>query len=187
MSVSSVIADLFQDKGAVYYGDEAINQLQHALQAACLAEREGASRELIVAALLHDVGHLLGAGDEGLAGKGVDARHEVSGARFLSQWFGPAVTEPVRLHVQAKAYLCHVDRGYFQTLSPASVESLEVQGGVFDEQKARRFRREDHSDDAVKLRRWDDKAKDPAADTPPLDHYITIASGLVAETEPEQQ
>lgn len=183
MSLSSVLTELFENKGSTWYGDESISQLQHALQAARLAESEGASRELIVAALFHDVGHLLGMAEEGLVRKGIDARHEVSGARFLSQWFDMAVTEPVRLHVQAKAYLCHIDRDYFESLSPASVESLEVQGGVFDGEQARRFRREDYSDDAVRLRRWDDKAKDPRVETPPLNHYIAIASRLAGHAE----
>lgn len=180
--MSSIVIDLFERKGIAYYGEN-VNQLQHALQAAHLAETEGASRELIVAALFHDIGHLLGAGDEGLATKGIDARHEVSGARFLSRWFRMPVTEPIRLHVAAKAYLCHIDRGYFETLSSASVESLEVQGGIFDEDQARRFRREAYSDDAIKLRRWDEKAKNPDADTPPLDHFMAIAAAVATEAK----
>ena len=85
--------------------------------------------------------------------------------------------------IQDKAYLCHIDRGYFETLSPASVESLEVQGGIFDEDQARRFRREAYSDDAIKLRRWDEKAKNPDAETPPLDHFMAIAAAAATEAK----
>jgi len=179
MQALSILTELFQTRGSDYYGGETVSQLQHALQCAQMAEREGASPELVTAALLHDVGHLLGAGDEGLAEQGVDARHELSGASYLAQWFGPAVTEPIRLHVQAKAYLCHVDDRYYAGLSQASRDSLAVQGGIFDPARTRHFRRELYGDDAVRLRLWDDRAKDPDADTPSLGHYLDIAAEAI--------
>lgn len=184
MNLKTALNELFEKKGSAYYGAEPINQLQHALQSACLAEREGAGRPLIVAALLHDVGHLLGRGDEGLAEAGTDARHEVSGARYLSRWFGPAVSEPVRLHVEAKSYLCAVDREYYANLTRASQDSLAVQGGVFDEEQAAAFARETFFEEAVRLRRWDDRAKDPAAETPDLQYYLAIAEEVAAAALP---
>lgn len=178
MQLLSTFSEMFETRGSAYYGAESVNQLQHALQTARLAEIESASPELIVAALLHDVGHLLGSGGEGLVDAGIDARHEMSGARFLGQWFGPAVTEPVRLHVQAKAYLCHVDTGYYNGLSQGSRDSLAVQGGSLDAPRAEHFRREPYREDAVRLRQWDDRAKDPRVETPGLAHYLDIASGV---------
>lgn len=184
MHCADKIAELFQTKGAAYYGSEPVNQLQHALQSAYLAEESGADRPLVVAALLHDIGHLLGRGDEGLAEEGIDARHELSGARYLARWLGPAVSEPVRLHVQAKSYLCAVDPDYYDGLSQASKDSLAVQGGVFDEEQVTQFTREPWFQDAVRLRRWDDLAKSPEAGTPGLDHYLEMVEELAAASPP---
>jgi len=176
MQLVDTMTRLFEIGGAGFYGGEEVSQLQHALQAARLAEKDNASRALITAALLHDVGHLLGAGDEGLAERGVDARHELSGSRFLERWFDAEVTEPVRIHVGAKSYLCRVEPGYYDSLSPASRDSLAVQGGPLDARQAQRFQEEPFFADAVRLRRWDDRAKDPRAITPGLDYYLRIAT-----------
>lgn len=176
MQLVDTMTRLFKIGGAAFYGGEDVSQLQHALQAAQLAENDNAPQALITAALLHDVGHLLGAGDEGLAERGIDARHELSGARFLERWFGSAVTEPVRLHVQAKSYLCQAEPGYYDSLSQASRDSLAVQGGPLDTWGALGFEQEPFFEDAVRLRRWDDRAKDPQARTPGLDHYLRIAT-----------
>jgi phosphonate degradation associated HDIG domain protein len=154
-------------RGGAMYGGEAVTQLQHALQAATLARREGAPATLVAAALLHDYGHLV-AEDEGAALRGVDRRHEEAAANHLAAWFPPAVTEPIRLHVAAKRYLCAVDPDYLAGLSPASVASLAVQGGPFSAEEARRFRAGPHAEAAIRLRIWDDTAKDPAIETPPL-------------------
>ena len=108
------IERLFADRGAEEYHGEAVSQLEHALQAAAAGEREGAAPELIVAALLHDIGHLIHSHGEDAAERGIDDRHEELGQRFLQQHFGPAVTEPVRLHVAAKRYLCAVEPGYLK-------------------------------------------------------------------------
>lgn len=156
--------------GAVRYGFEAVSQLDHALQCAALAEREQAPNALVVAALLHDIGHLM-ADDEGAAARGVDARHEIDGSGYLAAWFGGEVTRPVRLHVDAKRYLCATESAYFEGLSPASVRSLALQGGPFSEEETRRFIAQPQAAEAVRLRRWDDRAKVPGAATPPLEHY----------------
>jgi phosphonate degradation associated HDIG domain protein len=174
-----IIAELLRERGRARYGAEAVSQLQHAVQCAALAERENAPPALIAAALLHDVGHLV-ADDEEAAPRGIDMQHEDVAARYLARWFAPALVEPVRLHVQAKRYLCAIEPGYFETLSFASVRSLQLQGGVFDESAARGFIVQPHAADAVRLRRWDDLAKDPDAITPPLDHYMAIVGDLFA-------
>ena len=123
------IIDLFQQRGDVAYHGEAVSQTEHALQAAALAERHRAPATLVVAALLHDIGHLLDGQDEDLAVNGIDGQHEAAGHAWLSKYFGPDVTEPIRLHVAAKRYLCGKNEAYLQGLSPASQLSLELQGG----------------------------------------------------------
>src|SRR5690349_10889305 len=131
MDVVDTIAGLFASRGQALYFGEAVSEAEHALQAAHLAEREGAGDDLVAAALLHDIGHLLHGLGEDVADRGVDGRHEVAGHAWLARWFAPAVAEPVRLHVAAKRYLCATDPAYLARLSPASRQSLELQGGPF--------------------------------------------------------
>lgn len=165
------VMTLLEAAGAERYGMEAVSQLQHALQCAMHAERTGSSPSLIAASLLHDIGHLVGEGDEGLAERGIDAAHEQIAAEWLSRHFPPAVVEPVRLHVDAKRYLCRTDPNYWNGLSEASKTSLEVQGGIYSESEAAAFIALPYAEDAVKLRRWDDAAKTPRLKTPDLVHF----------------
>lgn len=160
------ITGLFHARGAVQYGSEAINQQQHALQCARLAECAGALPELIAAALLHDLGHLLASSREPSKASGVDDLHQYLALPFLRGVFPDAVLEPIRMHVDAKRYLCHVDPRYGARLSPASQRSLAVQGGPFTAEEAVAFIAQDFSADAVALRRWDDFAKDPSRGDP---------------------
>ena len=167
------IFDLFSGRGDAEYFGEPVSQKEHALQVAHFAVQDGASEPLIVAALLHDIGHLL-AGTEDMAERGIDGRHEDAGWAWLSAHFGPEVTEPVRMHVDAKRYLCRADPSYLETLSPASVLSLELQGGAFDENDAHRFERQPHAMDAVRLRRWDDRGKIAGLGVPGLEQYRSL-------------
>lgn len=165
------IEGLFAERGAAEYHGEAVTQQEHALQSAMLAEAEGASAALIAAALLHDVGHLLHGHGEGAAEHGIDDAHEELGQRFLRKHFPESVTEPVRLHVAAKRYLCAVESAYFDSLSPASIRSLALQGGPMSSSDAKAFEANPHGEAAARLRRWDDRAKIPALPTPALSHY----------------
>ena len=171
MSAVDRILGILETSGAEQYGDEAVSQLQHALQCAHLAECSGALDSLVVAALLHDFGHLIHKLGADAAERGIDARHEALGRKYLARWFGEEVTGPVGLHVDAKRYLCATDPAYFGTLSPASVRSLELQGGPFGEAEAAAFIARPHAHDALAVRRWDEQAKDPKAVTPGLDRY----------------
>ena len=171
MSAVDRILGVLEESGAEQYGDEAVSQLQHALQCAHLAECSGAPDPLVVAALLHDFGHLIHKLGEDAAARGIDDRHEALGRKYLSRWFGEEVTGPVGLHVDAKRYLCATDPAYFDCLSPASVRSLELQGGPFSEAEAAAFIALPHARDALAVRRWDEQAKDPKAVTPGLDRY----------------
>lgn len=168
------IAALFAHHGTAYYGGEAISQTAHALQCAQLAERAGEDEALIVAALLHDVGHLMLA-----ESSTTDMRHQEAAADALASLFDAAVTEPIRLHVAAKRYLCAIDPGYFDTLSPTSVHSLQLQGGVYDNGQAEAFAAKPHALEAVRLRRYDDLAKVIDLATPPLSHYLDMAARCV--------
>lgn len=166
------ILHTFHQRGAEQYGNEAVSQLEHGLQCATLAQQNGESAELVTACLLHDLGHLLHDLGEHAASRGVDDRHEYRAMGFLKQGFSDAVTEPIRLHVNAKRYLCAVDDTYWQDLSPASKQSLKLQGGIFSPQAAQEFIQQLHAPAAVKLRVWDDLAKQPNYPTPALSEFI---------------
>ena len=178
------IAELFGSAAAEDYLGEPVTVLAHLLQAGALAEAAGAAPALVAAAPLHDIGHLPGVGDRTrrdlLAGTG--SRHGAQGAAWLAQWFPPSVTEPIRLHVPAKRYLCAVEPSYFALLSEASVYTLSVQGGPMTEPEAREFEALTYAKDAVAVRRWDDQAKDPSAEVPGFDHYRPLLHGLLATT-----
>lgn len=177
------LREMVARRGAALYGDEAVSQEQHALQCARMAEQEDAPPWLVVAALLHDIGHLLEADYGTGRARERDARHEVLGEDFLATWFGPEVTEPVRLHVAAKRYLCAVDAPYFDTLSPASKHSLMLQGGPMSDAEVAAFEREPFHTEAVRLRRWDDRAKDPEMTTPDLEHFLPAVVRCVKASE----
>jgi phosphonate degradation associated HDIG domain protein len=179
MQILDQIIVLLDKAGADRYGMEAVSQLEHALQCAMHAERTGSSPELITAALLHDIGHLVGDGDEGAAERGIDAGHEHLAADWLERYFPASVTEPVRLHVDAKRYLCQAEPQYWAGLSPASKTSLEVQGGIYNAAEAAAFIAQPHAADAVMLRRWDDAAKTPRLKTPDLAHYRSIMAAAL--------
>lgn len=161
---------LLVTRGHGHY-DEDVSQLDHARQAASLAEADGAPDELVVAALLHDIGHLLLGDALGTAAGDVDLEHEKVGARFLGRLFGPGVAGPVALHVIAKRFLVTVDTDYAGRLSDASVQSLRLQGGALPPADVAHFTQLPYSDAAVRLRQWDDRAKVPNAPTPDLNHW----------------
>jgi len=173
-----LIAELFASDGAAEYLGEPVTQAAHMLQAATLAQRGGAAPELVAAALLHDIGHFTGTVTGQQLMTGTDNRHSDVGADWLARWFGPEVTEPVRLHVAAKRYLCAVEPGYAATLSPASVYTLSVQGGPMREAEAREFAAGPYAEGACLVRRWDDAAKEPDARTPPFDRFRPLLAGL---------
>ncbi len=174
------ICALYEGQGGRMYGGERVTQLAHALQCAASAEAEEAPPALIAAALLHDIGHLIHKLGSEPAARGVDDLHQVGGAKWLRRWFGAEVTEPIRLHVDAKRYLCATEPGYFEMLSPGSVRSLELQGGRFDADGAAVFIGQPHAVDAARLRRWDEAAKMPELPTPDLRHFRPYLEACLA-------
>jgi gamma-butyrobetaine dioxygenase len=159
--VEQIVEMLSHRASSMYFG-EPVLQREHALQAAKLAVMEGAGDALVVAALLHDVGYLVSSNG---------ARHEEDGSGWLGQYFGPDVTEPVRLHVLAKRYLCTVDPTYRRILSRASIRSLERQGGLLNKEEIHSFEMNSFHHDAISLRRWDDKAKVAGLPVPGPQHF----------------
>ncbi|OIJ90597.1 gamma-butyrobetaine dioxygenase [Streptomyces sp. MUSC 14] len=179
LGIVAELEQLFTDQGAGEYLGEPVTQAEHMLQTAAHAEAAGAPDALVAAALLHDIGHFTG----GISGhqlmNGTDNRHSHTGADRLAAWFPKDVTEPVRLHVAAKRYLCAVEPGYLQRLSPASLYTLNVQGGPMSDAEADRFAALPHAEQAVALRRWDEAAKDPRATVPAFAHYRPLLARLL--------
>jgi phosphonate degradation associated HDIG domain protein len=180
-AVCEFLFRLFCERGSAAYLGESVSQTEHALQTAWAAERAGADSALIVAALLHDIGHLLHDWPVGDVEVGVDGRHEEIGASWLEQFFGPNVTRPIRLHVAAKRYLCTVDPAYLGQLSEASVLSLKAQGGPFTPEEAEAFRADPYSEAALTLRCWDETAKVKDLPTPDIRHFLSQLESTLAE------
>lgn len=181
---------LFARAGDSQYGGESVTQLEHGLQAALLAEQEGAPDELVVAALLHDIGHLLHDLPDDAPDNGVDDLHENLGAAWIKGRFPTSVLEPVRLHVASKRYLCAVEPGYLEALSEPSRVSLQLQGGPMSAEECEAFRDGEFFESAIRLRRWDDEAKNAGLETPPLSYFLrhieavaTTAETMTAETK----
>ncbi|MDM0070160.1 phosphonate degradation HD-domain oxygenase [Variovorax sp. J31P207] len=166
------IVRVFEAKGHEQYDGEPVTQLDHALQSAHLAEQDGAGSALITAALLHDLGHLLHDFGKTPTQQGLDDLHQYRCLPFLRALFGPETLEPIRLHVDAKRFLCAREPGYLETLSADSRRSLVLQGGVFDEVQAQAFAVLPFAEDAVRVRRWDDAAKSAEALVPSLSHFV---------------
>ena len=170
------IALLFARHGSAQYSGEPVSQLEHALQTAYLAEQSDASDELVTACLLHDLGHLLNEQGETPTLRGIDDTHQYFALPFLRGLLPDAVLMPIKLHVDAKRYLCRVDTGYYDRLSADSKRSLALQGGVFEPAAANAFIAQPGAHDAVRLRQWDDLAKQADLRTPPLAHFLARAS-----------
>jgi phosphonate degradation associated HDIG domain protein len=151
------IERLYAAKGGLTYGED-VTQLEHAVQCASLAQAAGHPISLVVAALLHDIGHLF-EDEKTVVTAAKDRRHEIAGARILSSLFGPEICAPIAHHVAAKRYLCFRETSYFYGLSAASKASLALQGGPFDADAASGFERLPFWQDAIALRRFDDMGK----------------------------
>lgn len=172
---------LLSVRGSQQYGREAVSQLEHALQCAHLAEQAHETPHTVAAALLHDLGHLLAAERDRQADdeQTQDDLHQYMAIPFLRGLLPDAVLEPIRLHVDAKRCLCTTELGYWDTLSPASKRSLELQSGAMSLAQAQAFMAQPFAQEALRLRRYDDLAKVPQAQTPPLAHYLDLLARLV--------
>jgi predicted HD phosphohydrolase len=170
-SIIDFILDLFARRGSEEYMGEAVSMAQHMEQSAACAAVEGASDELVIASLLHDIGHFVGDFPVEALENGIDNLHEEAGARFLEAFYPASVTEPIRLHVAAKKYLCAVDKNYFDCLSDASINSLRVQGGPMSPTEVDEFETNPHYLAAVDVRKYDDDGKVAGLDIKPVEDY----------------
>jgi predicted HD phosphohydrolase len=174
MKVAAEILAIYAARGAGAYFGERVSMTEHALQTAYFAQQANAPESLIVAALLHDIGHLLAQVPDDIADWTADAHR-----------FPPGISEPVRLHVAAKRYLCATDAHYFAKLSPASVHTLKLQGGPMSAPEVAQFESERYFTAAVQVRRWDDQGKVAGLNTPQLAAYALIAgSAQLAPADP---
>jgi phosphonate degradation associated HDIG domain protein len=181
LSVAEEVFAIFERRGAGAYFGERVSMREHALQAAHFATHEGAPPNLIVAALLHDIGHLLEEIADDPADWTVDARHEEIGGHWLARRLRAEVAEPVRLHVPAKRYLCASDATYFAKLSPASVQTLKLQGGPMSSREVAAFESERYFREAVRVRQWDDAGKVAGLKTASLSDYAAMIDALTSE------
>jgi predicted HD phosphohydrolase len=170
-TIVNFILDLFARRGSEEYMGEAVSMAQHMEQSAACAAAGGASNELIVASLLHDIGHFVGDFPVEALENGIDNQHAEAGAHFLEAFYPASVTEPIRLHVAAKKYLCATEDNYFDCLSNASINSLRVQGGPMHEAEVREFETNPHYLAAVDVRRYDDDGKVAGLDIKPVEAY----------------
>lgn len=180
-SILAKIEALFSDHGADWYMGEPVTMAEHMLQSAFFAMQAGADDELIIAALLHDIGHYTSEYAEDCLQKGIDNEHEDSAADFLAGHFPQRVLDAIRLHVASKRYLCAVKPEYYEVLSEASKESLAVQGGPMNTDEVAQFEAEPYHQDAVKVRYWDDAGKQDSLTVPDLNHYIPMMQKLLIQ------
>lgn len=182
MAAMDQIRDAFTRRGQEGYG-EGVSQLEHAIQCAAFAERDGAAPALVAAAYLHDIGHLLHDLPQDVADSGIDTQHESTGSAWLSQYFGLELTEPVRMHVAAKRYLSATEAGYFDLLSDASKLSLTLQGGPMSPEQVQAFEAEPFFADALRLRRWDEEGKIVGYRGPSAEHFEAIVRSCVVKSQ----
>jgi len=168
------LADIFLRRGSDSYLGEAVTISEHMLQAAALAQGEGADDSLIAAALLHDVGHYVEESNAYSPTDTFDKRHDVVGSQFLAPYFDQRIVTAVRLHVAAKRYLCATRPEYLSMLSAASVHTLELQGGSMSPSEVVEFEGNVGFRDAVRVRMWDDQAKVPGVLTPSFNDFVPL-------------
>ena len=180
-NVIDFLLALFAARGAEEYMGEKVSMAQHMEQSAACARADGAPDSLVAAALLHDVGHFVtDLPIESLA-NGIDNHHEEVCAEYLAPYFPPEVTEPIRLHVDAKRYLCATDPDYLHCLSDASINSLMVQGGPMNAEEQRAFEANPHHRAAIQLRRYDDDGKVAGLAIEPIGEYRHLLDSLLLD------
>jgi phosphonate degradation associated HDIG domain protein len=183
-SILDLLTAIYDGRATGQYGLTLINQRAHAVQSGFHARAQGLPASIVVAALLHDIGHMVHDLGNHPAAVGVDDQHEYMGADWLKRYFGPDVTEPIRLHVAAKRYLCTVEPGYFEKLSDDSRESLSLQGGRMTANEVTAFLQMPFWEEAVALRRIDERAKDPNG---PMPQFQEFAQEILQSAHTESQ
>lgn len=191
VNIIDALREAFDRRDWVPYSSGDIVLTDHHLFCGAVAERAGAAPSLVAALLFHDIGHY---GDlreiresaEKEEGSGhaldpnLDSRHSQLGAQILKPFFGPEVTEPIRLHADAKRYLCTVEPSYLDTLGPQRVYTMVLQGGKMSSDEVTAFEAEPHFEAAVALRRFEDEGSLPEGEPlPDFEHFRPILEGLL--------
>ena len=177
------ILEFLSTEGTAEYHGERVSQLEHALQAAHLARQEGAGEVEVIAALLHDIGHIWPVEGRQMTSVGV-VSHDAIGARVLTGLgFSFDVADIVSGHVAAKRYLVATDEDYAEQLSDVSVESLRNQGGPMSPGEVVAFRESANWQSKVRVRIWDDRAKTPGADVPGLESYREVLTAHLSRQQ----
>jgi len=172
------IINNYQTKKNFYIGEK-VTISDHMIQTAMLAEKNHLPKSLICACLLHDYGHFVIEDPDLLVTKSLDGEHEKVGFDFLKGYFKPEVTEPIKLHVQAKRYLCR-NKSYYDLLSDPSKISLELQGGIMSEEEVQKFTSLKFYKDAIILRKYDDDAKIPNIKMKKIDDYRNLITSQLS-------
>ena len=172
MQIVDKIINKYQSNGGQYLGEK-VTMTEHMIQTAMIAEQNHSSESLICACLLHDYGHFILEDPDHLVSKSIDGKHENIGFNFLKNYFKPEVFEPIKLHVQAKRYLCR-NKSYWSSLSEASKVSLKLQGGVMNDKEAKKFISLKFHDDAILLRKYDDDGKIPNIKMKTIEDYRNL-------------
>ena len=174
MKIINKIIENFNNNKKLYIGEK-VTMAEHMIQTAMLAEDNNSTKSLICACLLHDYGHFIVDDPDFLVSKSLDGRHEDLGYDFLKNYFLPEVTEPIKLHVLAKKYLCR-KKSYYNILSKASKVSLKLQGGIMTDEEAKKFTTMKFYQDAIKVRMYDDDGKIPNIKLKRIEDYRDLIS-----------
>lgn len=178
-NIVAFIGDIFERCGDEEYLGEPVTMAEHMLQGATIAEQNGQDEVIIVGALLHDIGHFTSEFGTFSMEDTEDRYHEEAGAEVLSQFFPSVITDCVRYHVAAKRYLCATRPDYFKRLSPASVHSLNLQGGPMSDEEVVEFEKNPNLKEILQVRYLDEAGKRADMETPPFSHFAPMVQRIV--------
>ena len=180
-SIVAFLSDIFTRRGGEEYLGEPVTMAEHMLQGATIAEQNGQEETIIVGALLHDIGHFTSEFGTFNMEDTEDRFHEDAGADVLADFFPPVITDCVRFHVAAKRYLCAAKSEYFNRLSPASVKSLELQGGPMSNAERVEFEKNPHLQEIIQVRYLDEAGKRADMDISSFSHFAPMVQRIVDE------
>ncbi|WP_170391248.1 (R)-1-hydroxy-2-trimethylaminoethylphosphonate oxygenase [Ruegeria arenilitoris] len=178
-NIVAFIADIFDRRGGEEYLGEPVTMAQHMLQGATIAEQNGMPEEIIVGALLHDIGHFTSEFGTYHPDDTVDRHHEDAGAEVLERFFPSVITDCCRYHVAAKRYLCATRPEYFNRLSAASIHTLDLQGGPMSAEEVAAFEANPNLKEIIQVRYLDEAGKRPDMDTHGFDHFAPMVQRMV--------
>ena len=178
-NIVAFLGDIFARRGGEEYLGEPVTMAQHMLQGATIAEQNGLPEEISVGALLQDIGHFTSEFGTYHPDDTEDRHHEDAGEAVLAPFFPPVITDCVKYHVAAKRYLCATKPAYYARLSPASVHTLELQGGPMSTEEVAEFERNPNIEAIIQVRYLDEAGKRADMETPDFDHFAPMVQRMV--------